>query len=135
MRVRNDYLAFGKPDFGEAEISAVARVMRSGWVGMGPEVIAFERELAAFMGAADVVTVNSCTSALFLALLVRDIGPGDEVICPSMTWCSTANAALWGFLIFYLSCAALTWYFYSGPRGLLRNLEGRRASATQVLAA
>jgi dTDP-4-amino-4,6-dideoxygalactose transaminase len=62
---------------------------------MGPEVIAFERELAAFMGAADVVTVNSCTSALFLALLARGIGPGDEVICPSMTWCSTANAALY----------------------------------------
>jgi NNP family nitrate/nitrite transporter-like MFS transporter len=40
----------------------------------------------------------------------------------------TANAALWGFLLFYLSCAAITWHFYSGPRGLLRNLEGRRAS-------
>jgi dTDP-4-amino-4,6-dideoxygalactose transaminase len=62
---------------------------------MGPEVIAFERELAVFMGAADVITVNSCTSALFLALLARGIGPGDEVICPSMTWCSTANAALY----------------------------------------
>ena len=39
-----------------------------------------------------------------------------------------ANAALWGFLLFYVSCAAITWYFYSGPRGLLRDLEGRRES-------
>jgi NNP family nitrate/nitrite transporter-like MFS transporter len=40
----------------------------------------------------------------------------------------SANAALWGFLLFYVSCAALTWYVYSGPRGLLRNLDGPRAS-------
>ena len=61
---------------------------------MGPETIAFEEELAVAVGAPHVVTVNSCTSALFLSLLVAGIGPGDEVICPSLTWCSTANAAL-----------------------------------------
>jgi dTDP-4-amino-4,6-dideoxygalactose transaminase len=95
MMVRSDYLAFGTPDFTEVEIEAVARVMRSGWVGMGAETIAFEKELAAYVGAADVVTVNSCTSALFLSLLVEGIGPGDEVIVPSLTWCATANAALY----------------------------------------
>lgn len=73
----------------------MTRVLRSGWVGMGPEVIAFERELAAYLGAAHVVTVNSCTSALHLSLLVSGVGPGDEVIVPSLTWCSTANAALY----------------------------------------
>ncbi len=69
--------------------------MRSGWVGMGPETIAFENELAIFTNAPEVVTVNSCTSALFLALLVEGVGAGDEVIVPSLTWRSTANAALY----------------------------------------
>ncbi|NKD85345.1 DegT/DnrJ/EryC1/StrS family aminotransferase [Haematospirillum jordaniae] len=93
--MRDAYLAFGTPDFTEAEIDAVARVMRSGWVGMGQETLAFETELGAFIGVPEVVTVNSCTSALFLALLVEGIGPGDEVIVPSLTWCATANAALY----------------------------------------
>ncbi len=93
--IRQDYLPFGKPDFGDEEIAAVTRVLRSGWVGMGPETIAFERELADYLGVPHVVTVNSCTSALFLSLLVSGVKAGDEVICPSLTWCSTANAALY----------------------------------------
>ena len=95
MTMRSTYLAFGTPDFTDAEINAVSRVMRSGWVGMGQETIAFEKELSEYIGAPEVVTVNSCTSALFLALLVEGIGPGDEVIVPSLTWCATANAALY----------------------------------------
>lgn len=92
---RENYLAFGTPDFSDAEIEAVIRVMRSGWVGMGQETIAFERELSEYIDIPEVVTVNSCTSALFLALLVEGIGPGDEVIVPSLTWCATANSALY----------------------------------------
>jgi len=95
MSSRSDYLPFGRPDFTEEEIEAVARVMRSGWVGMGPETQAFERELEEAVGAPHVVTVNSCTSALFLSLMALGIGAGDEVICPSLTWCSTANAVLY----------------------------------------
>lgn len=95
MKIRESYLAFGTPDFTDAEIDAVTRVMRSGWVGMGAETISFEKELADYIGAPEVVTVNSCTSALFLALLVEGVGPGDEVIVPSLTWCATANAALY----------------------------------------
>jgi perosamine synthetase len=93
--IRADYLPFGKPNFSDEEIRAVERVMRSGWIGMGPETITFEKELAASVEAPYVVSVNSCTSALFLSLLVHGIGPSDEVICPSLTWCSTANAALY----------------------------------------
>lgn len=93
--VMKEYLPFGKPNFSELEIAAVTRVLRSGWVGMGPETLAFERELAVYVGAPHVVTVNSCTAALFLSLLVSGVGRGDEVICPSLTWCSTANAALY----------------------------------------
>jgi len=92
---RQEFLAFGKPNFSNQEIEAVAKVLHSGWIGMGPETLAFEKELGEFLNAPQVVTVNSCTSALFLSLLVHGIGPGDEVICPSFTWCSTANAALY----------------------------------------
>lgn len=93
--VRTDYLPFGKPNFSEAEIEAVTAVMRSGWIGMGALTQAFEAELAAYLGAPHVVCVNSCTSALFLALKVHGVGPGDEVICPSLTWLSSANAGLY----------------------------------------
>ena len=95
LRPRSTYLPFGRPNFTEKEIEAVVRVIRSGWIGMGPETIAFEDELARAVGASQVVTVNSCTSAIFLSLLSHKIGSGDEVICPSLTWCSTANAALY----------------------------------------
>lgn len=95
MTRRDAYLPFGKPNFSDEEIEAVTRVLRSGWVGMGPETITFEKELAAFVGAEVVVALNSCTSALFLSLRALGIGPGDEVIVPSLTWCSTANAALY----------------------------------------
>ena len=95
IHTRTEYLPFGRPNFGDEEIAAVTRVLRSGWVGMGPETLAFERELADRLGVPHAVTVNSCTSALYLSLLVAGVGPADEVICPSLTWCSTANAALY----------------------------------------
>src|SRR5690242_10575196 len=93
--VRPEYLVFGRPNFGDEEIAAVARVMRGGWVGMGPETIEFEKELARYAGARRALSVSSCTSALFLSLAAHRIGPGDEVILPSFGWCSTANAALY----------------------------------------
>jgi len=95
MNKVGEYISFGRPDFSSEEIDAVARVMHSGWVGMGPETIEFEQELAAYLGAPHVITVNSCTSALTLSLLVLGVKSGDEIICPSLTWCSTANAALY----------------------------------------
>ncbi len=90
----NAPIPFGRPDFSGGEIDAVARVMRSGWVGLGPETALFEKELAESFDAREVVCVNSCTSALLLSLRMLGIGPGDDVICPSLTWCSTANVAL-----------------------------------------
>jgi dTDP-4-amino-4,6-dideoxygalactose transaminase len=90
-----EYIAFGRPDFSAEEIAAVSAVLQSGWVGMGPETIAFEGELATYLAAPHAITVNSCSSALFLSLLVLGVGSGDEVICPSLTWCATANAALY----------------------------------------
>ena len=90
-----DYIAFGKPNFSAEEITAVGHVMESGWIGMGAETLAFEDELSQYIDVPHVVTVNSCTSGLFLSLLAAGVEEGDEVICPSLTWCSTANAALY----------------------------------------
>lgn len=89
------FIPFGRPNYSDQEIKAVTRIMKSGWVGMGAETLLFEKEISHFLGAENVVTVNSCTSALFLSLLTLGIGRDDEVICPSLTWCSTANAALY----------------------------------------
>ena len=75
--MRQEFLAFGKPNFSNQEIEAVAKVLRSGWIGMGPETLAFENELGEYLGTPQIVTVNSCTSALFLSLLVHGVGPGD----------------------------------------------------------
>lgn len=92
--IRQDYLPFGRPNFSDKEIEAVTKVLRSGWVGMGPETLAFEEELVEYVNAPFMISVSSCTAALFLALLVEGIQPGDEVICPSLTWCSTADVVL-----------------------------------------
>ena len=93
--IRKDYLPFGKPNFTQEEIDAVTRVMQSGWIGMGNEVALFEKEIAGFLGVPHVVCVDSCTSALFLSLKAQGIKEGDEVIVPSLTFCSSANAAIY----------------------------------------
>jgi len=78
---------------GPAIDAAVARVMNHCQFILGPEVRAFETELAAFCGARHVVTCASGTDALVLALRALGIGPGDAVLCPSFTFCATAEVA------------------------------------------
>ena len=90
--MRDDFLVFGKPVIGEAEIAEVVDSLRSAWIGTGPKVNRFERMLEEYVGVRHVRCVSSCTAALILALRVLGIGPGDEVIVPAMTFISTANA-------------------------------------------
>lgn len=80
-----------KPCYSEEEIDAVADVLRSGWIGMGPKVEEFERKFAKYIGVKYAVAVNSCTAALHLALKVVGVG-GFEVITTPMTFVSTNHA-------------------------------------------
>jgi len=79
-------------DFGEDEITAVTEVMRSRWLSMGAVTQQFEQEFAAFIGAKHTLAVTNGTAALHLACQAIGIGPGDEVIVPSLTFVATANA-------------------------------------------
>ncbi len=79
-------------DINQEEEAALLAVLRRRWLTMGAETEAFEAEFAAFTAAEHAVAVTNCTVALHLACLVLDLGPGDEVILPSLTFVATANA-------------------------------------------
>jgi perosamine synthetase len=81
-----------RPLLGEEEAQAAAAAVASGWVAQGPRVAAFEEAFAQRVGAADAVAVSSCTAGLHLALHVLGIGPGDEVVVPSLSFIATTNA-------------------------------------------
>ncbi len=81
-----------RPHLTGEEGAAVAEAIASGWVSQGPRVREFEEAFAARMGAAAAVATTSCTTALALALHVSGVGPGDEVIVPSLSFIATANA-------------------------------------------
>ena len=85
-------LPLAAPTFDEAEVEAVAEVVRSAWLTMGPRTAQFEEAFAELCGVKHAVMVSSCTAALHLAFAALDIGPGDEVIVPSLTFVATANA-------------------------------------------
>jgi dTDP-4-amino-4,6-dideoxygalactose transaminase len=87
------FLPFALPDIDEAEIDAVVACLRSGWVTTGPATRQFEHDFAAYLGQADLqaISVNSATAGLHLALEGLGIGPGDEVIVPTMTFTATAE--------------------------------------------
>jgi perosamine synthetase len=87
-----DFIELNSPEIGEDEIESVVRVLRSGKLAQGSEVLAFEMEFANFIGSKFAIAVNSGTSALHAGLLASGIGPGDEVIVPSFTFAASANA-------------------------------------------
>jgi perosamine synthetase len=85
-------IELSQPAFDAAEARALARTLRSGWVGLGPRTARFEERFAAYVGARHCVATSSGTAALHLSLRLLDLGPDDEVIVPALTYVSTAHA-------------------------------------------
>ena len=81
-----------RPAIGEEEIAAATAVLRSGWLTTGPKSREFEEKFAAYMGqGVEAVAVNSATAGLHLAAEACGIGPGDEVIVPTLTFTASAS--------------------------------------------
>ena len=89
--MRDEFLPFCRPHVSEAEIEAVGEVLRSGWITTGPKTAEFEENFAGYCRAKAAVAVVSGTAGMHVMLEALDIGPGDEVITPALTWVSTVN--------------------------------------------
>jgi dTDP-4-amino-4,6-dideoxygalactose transaminase len=92
--MRKDFLVFGSPLIEQPEIDEVVATLKSGWIGTGPKTHQFEDAFKDYVAAKYAVALNSCTAALHLALLALDIGPGDEVVVPALTFAATANVVV-----------------------------------------
>ncbi|MEJ2698929.1 MAG: DegT/DnrJ/EryC1/StrS aminotransferase family protein [Desulfuromonadales bacterium] len=89
------FLPFTRPSLDDETIQGVVEVLNSGWLATGPKVADFEGALADYLGGDRIVRVfNSGTAALEVALALADVGPGDEVIVPAMTFAATANVVV-----------------------------------------
>jgi dTDP-4-amino-4,6-dideoxygalactose transaminase len=92
--IRGTLLPFSRPSIGEDEIREVTEVLRSGWITTGPRTVQFEKDFAAYVGAKHALALSSGTAALHCAYWALDLRPGDEILCPSLTWPATANMAV-----------------------------------------
>src|SRR5262252_1695726 len=87
----DSYIPFHRPSIGDEEITAVQKVLCSGWLTTGPVALQFEKDFAAYIGCKWALAVNSCTSALQLALDAIGLHPADEVLLPTYTFTATAE--------------------------------------------
>ena len=85
---------FFRPNISDDEVALVASSLRSGWLTSGPRVAEFEKLFAEQVGATYAIALNSCTAALHLALIAKEVGPGDEVVVPTLTFAATAEVVL-----------------------------------------
>jgi perosamine synthetase len=88
-------LPYGRQSIDDDDVAAVVEVLRSDWLTTGPAVPAFEQALARTTGAKEAVAVSNGTAALHAAMHVLDVGPGDEVITPTLTFAASANCAVY----------------------------------------
>ncbi|MCP3967304.1 MAG: UDP-4-amino-4-deoxy-L-arabinose aminotransferase [Lentisphaerae bacterium] len=89
--MRNEFLPFTKPVVTDNDIQEVVGVLKSGWLTNGPKNAEFEEELCKYTGSKHGVSLASATGCMHVLLKALGIGPGDEVITPSLTWVSTTN--------------------------------------------
>ncbi|MEA3375893.1 MAG: UDP-4-amino-4,6-dideoxy-N-acetyl-beta-L-altrosamine transaminase [Chloroflexota bacterium] len=92
--VRKERLPYGRQWLDEDDIAAVVQVLGSDWLTTGPKVDEFEEAFADFVGATEAVAVSNGTAALHAAMYSLGVGPGDEVIVPSMTFAASANCVV-----------------------------------------
>jgi dTDP-4-amino-4,6-dideoxygalactose transaminase len=104
-------LYLSPPDVGDAERQLLLQAFDSNWIApLGPHVDAFERELADYLGVKSAVALSSGTAALHLALLALGVGPGDEVLVPTLTFAATANAVVYvGARPAFIDCDRASW--------------------------
>ena len=93
-KLHKEAIPFSPPRIDEASIAEVVDTLLSGWITTGPKTKLFERKLASYCNVRRVICLNSATAAMEMALRWYGIGPGDEVIIPSYTYCATANVIL-----------------------------------------
>ncbi|MDD5169317.1 MAG: aminotransferase class I/II-fold pyridoxal phosphate-dependent enzyme, partial [Syntrophales bacterium] len=91
MKIREDFLPLNRPSINEADISAVTGCLRSRWITTGAICKSFEDRFIGLTGAPYATSLNSATAGMHLTLMAMGIGPGDEIITPSMTFVSTIN--------------------------------------------
>lgn len=89
--MRREFLSFSPPLIGQEEIDEVVASLRSGWITTGPRVERFQEDFKTFIGAPAALALNSCTSALHIALAALGIGRGDKVVSTPMTFCSSIH--------------------------------------------
>ena len=95
MTAREPFIPYGRQEIEAADIAAVTEALRSAWLTTGPKVPEFEAAFAGYCGARHAVAVNSGTAALHAAMRALQVGPGDEVIVPAITFAATSNAAIY----------------------------------------
>jgi perosamine synthetase len=93
--VREKLLPYGRQSLDDSDIQAVVEVLRSDWLTTGPKVGEFEEQFSAWVGARHAVSFSSGTAALHGAAFAAGLGPGDEAITTSLTFCATANCILY----------------------------------------
>jgi len=120
-----------KPWIGLEEAGPASEVVASGWLIQGPRVAAFEERFAAMTGSRHAIAVNSGSSALLVAMGAMGIGPGDEVLCPDMSFISTGSAALFLGARVALADIELTYYGLD-PDGLERWITPRTKAIVPV---
>ncbi len=89
--LRDSFLPFSKPSISQVDIDGLTEVLRSGWLTTGPKAAKLEEEFSKYIGSTSAVALSSATAGMHTAMVALGIGPGDEVITPSMTWVSTVN--------------------------------------------
>lgn len=92
--MRETFLPYCRPDVDDAEIAAITECVRNGWLTTGPKVREFEAAFARASGVKHAIAVNSCTAALHIGLVAAGVGPGDEVVMPSLTFVAGAQCTL-----------------------------------------